>query len=48
MRNIIGLKVETKVSLLIVVMVAIIMLVVVIKSVDSFNDFSNRINTYEK
>lgn len=48
MRNILGLKVETKVSLLIVLMFVVIFLVTVFKSVNSFNKFSDQINGYEK
>jgi hypothetical protein len=48
MRNILGLRIETKVSLAIVIMVAIIMIITVLKSVESFNKFSNKINAYEE
>jgi hypothetical protein len=48
MRNIFGLQVETKISLAIVVVFAIIMVITVLKSVDSFNAFSKRINNYEE
>jgi uncharacterized membrane protein YphA (DoxX/SURF4 family) len=48
MRNILGLKIETKVSLLIVIMFVAIFLVTVFKSVKSFNKFSDQINDYEK
>lgn len=48
MRNVLGLHVETKVSLAIVVMIAVIMVITVLKSVDSFNKFSGRINNYEE
>ena len=48
MRNILGLKIETKMSLAIVAMVAIIMLVTVLKSVNNFNKFTDQINNYEK
>lgn len=48
MRNIFGLQIETKVSLAIVILVAVVMLVTVFKSIDSFNKFSSRINHYEE
>jgi len=48
MRNILGLKVETKVSLAIVIMVVIIFLITIFKIVDNFNKFTNRINQYEE
>lgn len=48
MRNVLGLKVETKVSLAITIIVVIIFLVAVFKSLDNFNKFTNRINQYEE
>lgn len=48
MRNILGLKIETKVSLAIVLMFVVIFLFTVFKSVKSFNKFSEQINDYEK
>ena len=48
MRNILGLKVETKVSLAIVIMVVIIFLITIFRSLDNFNKFTNRINQYEE
>jgi len=48
MRNLLGLKVETKVSLVIVLMFVVIFLVTIFKSVGSFNKFSDHINDYEK
>jgi hypothetical protein len=48
MRNILGLKIETKVSLLIVLMFAAIFLVAVFRSINSFNKLTEQINGYEK
>lgn len=48
MRNILGLKIETNVSLTIVVVVAIVMLITILKSVNNFNKFTNQINSYEE
>ncbi|MDP2947784.1 MAG: hypothetical protein Q8N88_06740 [Nanoarchaeota archaeon] len=48
MRNLLGLKIETKVSLLIVIMFVAIFLVTVFKSINNFNKFSEQINQYEK
>lgn len=46
MRNVLGLKVETKVSLIIVIIVVIIFLITIFRSIDIFNKFINRINQY--
>lgn len=48
MRNIFGLKIETKASLLIVLICVIIFLVAVFRNVNSFNKFSNQMEDYEK
>ncbi len=48
MRNIFSLHIETKVSLVIILIIVIIFLVTIFKSLDNFNEFSNRINQYEK
>lgn len=48
MRNIFSLHIETKVSLVIITIIIIIFLVTIFKSLDRFNDFTNRINQYEK
>ena len=48
MRNVLGLKIETKVSLAIVLMFAAIFLVTVFRSIKSFNKFTDQINDYEK
>jgi len=48
MRNVFSLHVETKVSLAIITIVVIIFLVTVFKSLDNFNKFIDRINTYEE
>jgi hypothetical protein len=48
MRNILGLKVETKVGLFIVFMFVAFFLVTVFKSINNFNKFSNQINNYEE
>ncbi len=48
MRNVFSLHVETKVSLAIITMVVFIFLVTVFKSLDNFNKFIDRINTYEE
>lgn len=48
MRNLLGLKIETKVSLFIVLIFVAIFLVTVFKSVRSFNKFTNQINQYEE
>ncbi|MFH1129357.1 MAG: hypothetical protein V1686_01315 [Patescibacteria group bacterium] len=48
MRNLLGLKVETKVSLVIVLIFVVIFLITVFKSVDNFNKFSDHINDYEE
>ena len=48
MRNILSLKIETKVSLSIILMFVAIFLVAVFKSVRSFNNFANQINQYEE
>ena len=48
MRNIFGLRIETKVSLAIVLMCVIIFLFAIFRSINNFNKFSNRIGDYEK
>lgn len=48
MRNLLGLKIETKVSLFIVLMFVAIFLIAVFRSVDSFNKFTDQINQYEE
>jgi hypothetical protein len=48
MRNLLGLKIETKVSLAIVLMFAAMFLIAVFRSVSSFNKFTNEINQYEE
>ena len=48
MRNILGLKIETKISLTIIALVAIIMIIAVIKSTDGFDNFLKKINSYEE
>jgi len=48
MRNILGSKIETKVSLFIVLICVIIFLVAVFRNVNSFNKFSNQMGNYEK
>jgi hypothetical protein len=48
MRNILGLKIETKVSLVIVLIFVIIFLIAVFKSIDNFKKFNDRINQYEE
>jgi len=48
MRSVLSLQIETKVSLMIILMVVIIFLVVVFKSLDNFNKFIIRINQYEE
>lgn len=48
MRDILSLKVETRVSLAIIVIMVIIFLFTIFKSLDNFNEFTNRINQYEK
>lgn len=48
MRNILSLKIETKVSLFIVLIFVAIFLVAVFRSVHSFNNFTNQINQYEE
>jgi hypothetical protein len=48
MRNILGLKVETKVGLFIVLMFVVFFLVTVFKNINSFNKFSDQINSYEE
>jgi len=48
MRNIFSLKIETKVSLGIVLIFVVIFLVTVFRSVNNFNKFSDQINNYEK
>ncbi|MFZ5559854.1 MAG: hypothetical protein ACOZAL_03610 [Patescibacteria group bacterium] len=48
MRNIFSLQIETKVSLAIITIVVIIFLITVFKSIDNFNKFIDRINTYEE
>jgi hypothetical protein len=48
MRNILGLKIETKVSLAIVLMFAAIFLIAVFRSIDSFNKLTEQVNQYEE
>jgi hypothetical protein len=48
MRNIFSLHIETKVSLAIICVVAIIFLITIFKSLDNFNKFTDRMNTYEE
>lgn len=48
MRNLLGLKIETKVSLFIVLIFVAIFLVAIFRSVQSFNNFTNQINQYEE
>jgi hypothetical protein len=48
MRNIFGLRVETKVSLAIIGVVVVIFLITVFKSLDNFNKFTEQINQYEE
>lgn len=48
MRNLLGLKIETKISLAIVMLILIFFLVTVFKSVKSFDEFIDRINQYEE
>jgi len=48
MRNILGLKIETKVSLAIITIFVIMFLITVFKSVDKFKKFNDRINQYEE
>ncbi|MBU3922685.1 hypothetical protein KJ684_00400 [Patescibacteria group bacterium] len=47
MRNLLGLKVETKLSLVIILIVACIFLITVFKSLDNFNKFMDKINKYQ-
>jgi hypothetical protein len=48
MRNIFGLRVETKVSLATIGVVVVIFLITVFKSLDNFNKFTEQINQYEE
>lgn len=48
MRNIFSLHIETKVSLAIIGVVVVIFLITIFKSLDNFNKFIERINTYEE
>jgi hypothetical protein len=48
MRNVFSLKIKTKISLTIAIMFAAIMLITVLKSVNSFDKFLERISSYEK
>lgn len=48
MRNVFSLQVETKVSVTIIIIVVIIFLITIFKSLDNFNKFIDRINTYEE
>jgi len=48
MRNVFLLHVETRISLAIIGIVVVIFLVTIFKSLDNFNKFIDRINTYEE
>jgi len=47
MRNVFSLHVETKVSMAIIGVVVVIFLITIFKSLDNFNKFTERINTYD-
>lgn len=48
MRNLLSLKVETKISMIIVLMFAIFFLVMFFRIIRSFTKFTNYINQYEE
>jgi hypothetical protein len=48
MRNVFGLKIETKISLAIIIIAAIVFLIAIFRSVDNFNKFNERINQCEE
>lgn len=48
MKNLLSLKIETKVSLVIVAIFAIVFFATILKNIHSFNKFINQINQYEE
>lgn len=49
MRNVLGLKIESRIGLFIMILVIAIFLFTVFKSMDNFNKFTDKvINQYEK
>jgi uncharacterized protein YoxC len=48
MRNILSLKIETRVSIAIIFIVVVIFLITIFKSLDNFYKFNEEINQYEK
>jgi len=48
MRNLLGLQIETKISLIIVVMIAIFFLIIFFKIMREFDKFNDKINQYEE
>jgi len=48
MRNLLGLKIETKLSLFIVVIFVAIFLFTIFKNMDNFNKFINMMDRYEE
>lgn len=48
MRSILSRKIETKISLTIIMIVVVIFLITIFKSIDSFNKFINKMSTYEE
>lgn len=48
MRNVTGLKVETRIGIIIVIFTVTVFLVTIFKSLDIFDKFIDRINLYEQ